>query len=447
MGNNVPHLSRRASYGPSSPVVGERGVRTRQAILDAAVNSFQELGVNDTSVDDIAAAAGISRATLYQYFESKDQLFAELIEGAVADLLDVIRRPADLGPTAQGYDNLHRWLAELARVQAKYKTLSLQWMVIDSPQGSLRPLVAEHIVDYVSSLTAWLGASADAGLDLTGAATVLLVLLFRVNDYHHSGLGRGMAAAELVASVAGFVQFVLFPSTPAAVVPVPVRVPVTASAGRDGDGEPRRSLPRQQQVDSAAERQPAALQPAALQRILDAGAATFAVRGYHATSVQDVLDAARAGRATFYRYFGDKADLLARLSGECMARLVEQVGRFPRVIGDAAALRGWIEESLALHRQYRGVFRALLRERTRHPALEELRVQSLEVIFQRFDDALGSVARSRLIDVRAGSLILLSLLERGPDYDFGTPYDLSEERIVEVMAVLIERGLLGREAR
>ncbi len=47
-------------------------------------------------------------------------------------------------------------------------------------------------------------------------------------------------------------------------------------------------------------------------------------------------------------------------------------------------------------------------------------------------------------DVRVGSLVLLALLERGPDYAFGTDYDLADERVVDVLAPLIERGLLGR---
>ena len=47
-------------------------------------------------------------------------------------------------------------------------------------------------------------------------------------------------------------------------------------------------------------------------------------------------------------------------------------------------------------------------------------------------------------DVRVGSLVLLALLERGPDYAFGTVYDLADDRVVDVLATLIERGLLGR---
>ena len=66
VGSTSGNLIRRASYGPNSPVVGDRGVRTRQAILDAAMDTFRTEGLHAPGVDDIAEAAGISRATLYQ---------------------------------------------------------------------------------------------------------------------------------------------------------------------------------------------------------------------------------------------------------------------------------------------------------------------------------------------------------------------------------------------
>jgi AcrR family transcriptional regulator len=427
---------RRASYGPHSPVVGERGVRTRQAILDAAMNAFQAKGLHDTSIDDIAEVAGISRAALYQYFESKEQIFVELTRVAAGDLLGVIRRPADLGPTAGGYDSIHRWLAEWARVQDRYKTLYLQWTLVHSPQAaSLRPLMAGYIVDYVSSLTPWLGAAVNDDLDVDGTATVLLALLFRVNDFRQKGVNRGLGDAELLAGVATFMQLVLFPSTPPSAIPAP-------------GARPRPATPKRRQgFAPEAGRTGPHVASATVQRILDAGAATFAARGYHATSVQDVLEAAGAGRATFYRHFGDKADLLVSLSRDCMARLAEQAGLFPAAIGDAGALRRWVEESLSLHRRYRGVFRALLQEQARHPALEELRVRSGEAMLRTFDEALAGVDRCHHFDVRVGSLILLCLLERGPDYNFGTPYDLGDERIADILVAVIERGLLDRVPR
>ena len=65
----------------------------RQAILTAAGELFMQQGYGATSMDAIARAAGVSKATLYAHFASKDALFATIINEAcrqnmaVADLL------------------------------------------------------------------------------------------------------------------------------------------------------------------------------------------------------------------------------------------------------------------------------------------------------------------------------------------------------------------------
>ena len=71
-------IVRRSSYGPTSPEVGARGASTRRRITEVSLELFGKLGFFDTSVDAIAKAAGVSRATLYQYFQGKEEIFLEL---------------------------------------------------------------------------------------------------------------------------------------------------------------------------------------------------------------------------------------------------------------------------------------------------------------------------------------------------------------------------------
>ena len=47
----------------------------REAILNAAFTTFKNYGYRKTSMHDIATALGISRASLYSYFENKDDIF------------------------------------------------------------------------------------------------------------------------------------------------------------------------------------------------------------------------------------------------------------------------------------------------------------------------------------------------------------------------------------
>jgi TetR/AcrR family transcriptional repressor of mexJK operon len=54
----------------------------RQGIIAAASDLFMHQGYGATSMDAIARAAGVSKATLYAYFASKDVLFATIIQEA-----------------------------------------------------------------------------------------------------------------------------------------------------------------------------------------------------------------------------------------------------------------------------------------------------------------------------------------------------------------------------
>jgi AcrR family transcriptional regulator len=55
------------------------GQRTRQAILDAALDLFAEKGFFGASLRDVAAVVGVRESALYNYFPGKDALFDALI--------------------------------------------------------------------------------------------------------------------------------------------------------------------------------------------------------------------------------------------------------------------------------------------------------------------------------------------------------------------------------
>ncbi len=50
----------------------------KEAILDAAAQVFEQYGYRKTSMEDISAALGISRASLYSYFENKAAVFRQV---------------------------------------------------------------------------------------------------------------------------------------------------------------------------------------------------------------------------------------------------------------------------------------------------------------------------------------------------------------------------------
>jgi len=55
-------------------------VQTRRRVLDGAYRLFRRQGYSRVSMDEIAAAARVTKRTLYYHFESKDQLLANVLE-------------------------------------------------------------------------------------------------------------------------------------------------------------------------------------------------------------------------------------------------------------------------------------------------------------------------------------------------------------------------------
>jgi AcrR family transcriptional regulator len=68
--------------------------RTAGAILDAAAHVLSEQGSSNTSMADVAEAAGVSRATLYRYFPDREALLHALAAQALAE---AAARLADAG--------------------------------------------------------------------------------------------------------------------------------------------------------------------------------------------------------------------------------------------------------------------------------------------------------------------------------------------------------------
>ena len=57
---------------PRDPVIGRPAVTTRAELEQISLAIFSEQGFDVTSVDEIAAAAGIGRRTFFRYFKSKN---------------------------------------------------------------------------------------------------------------------------------------------------------------------------------------------------------------------------------------------------------------------------------------------------------------------------------------------------------------------------------------
>jgi AcrR family transcriptional regulator len=82
-----------------TPTSGARLARAERErlMLDAAGDAFAAHGFHGTSMDEIAAAAGITKPMLYRYFGSKEELYAAYLRLTGRELVEGVRAPATRG--------------------------------------------------------------------------------------------------------------------------------------------------------------------------------------------------------------------------------------------------------------------------------------------------------------------------------------------------------------
>jgi AcrR family transcriptional regulator len=64
----------------------ERREATIAAILKASRKLFSTRGFDATSIDDIAASAGVAKGAVYHHFESKEEIFTQVLDNVQAEL-------------------------------------------------------------------------------------------------------------------------------------------------------------------------------------------------------------------------------------------------------------------------------------------------------------------------------------------------------------------------
>lgn len=74
----------------------------RNQILDGAGRAFGRYGFRKTTLADIVREAGVARATVYNYFGSKEEVFRGVIEREVADIVATVREAVGKETTTRG---------------------------------------------------------------------------------------------------------------------------------------------------------------------------------------------------------------------------------------------------------------------------------------------------------------------------------------------------------
>lgn len=106
----LAELLQRALAHPRSATASSNAADDQ--ILDAAVSVIASKGAHAATIDDVAAAAGVGRSTIYRKFANKDDLFERALRRVVGQLLDELahRFAYVTDPTDQVVEGFALWL-------------------------------------------------------------------------------------------------------------------------------------------------------------------------------------------------------------------------------------------------------------------------------------------------------------------------------------------------
>ena len=440
-------FTRRTSYGPSSPVIGSRGAQTRQQVIDAALQCFTENSFHGTAVDDIAVRAGTSRATVYQYFESKEAVLIELMNASGAALQILNRALAELGPTAAGYDNLHRWLQEWSWNFDRYAAMYIEWANINSRQTELSPRMIAFVNSHTERFSEQLIAAGSDPGEAPTSALLVLALASRFNYIRHV-YRPSTPDDQLVRSLASALQLFLFPDTSVSVL-ADRTTPVDESGHSSREptktvGGPLATLTTRNTVPASKSFE--GLSPKAaktVRELLDAAGRVFAMRGYDAANIDHIVTEAGLARGTFYRYFDNKLELITALAEEAAAAMCPIFREFEKFGDhvDRSELTAWLHRFLDLHKQYAGVMRAWTERFPIHPPVLAPAADVVNAISGAVAATFGP-PRPYVLGRSAAVMMLSGLLEHFPNEGLGAEHEPTDQQIVDAQAHFIERVLL-----
>ncbi len=149
--------------------------RTRASIADAAMLLFVERGFDQVTVAEIAHAAEVSVATVFNYFPTKEDLFFDRQDEVVSQLADAVRGRRRAEPfvdacrrelltligrrdwrvgLAPGMERFYRMVADSPSLQARSR------LMVDRSVARLASAIAEELRttedDIVVSSAAWI---------------------------------------------------------------------------------------------------------------------------------------------------------------------------------------------------------------------------------------------------------------------------------------------------
>jgi len=188
-------------FSPKKEPTQSRAAATVHAILEGAANILERHGLEGYTTNEIAARAGVSIGSLYQYFPNKDAVTIALIEREMAGMVDEVIAALALTPPTRA---LQEAIRAAVRNQVRRPQLA---RLLDFEEFRLAPLmptlraakvIRDSLETFLRESYGLSGPAAEeAAVDVVEIAKALSYASGRRGEIDASSLTRSIEAAML----------------------------------------------------------------------------------------------------------------------------------------------------------------------------------------------------------------------------------------------------------
>ena len=135
----------------------------REEILLAALQAFGEKGIYNSRIEEVAAAAGIGKGTVYEYFRSKEELISAALRYEMETFANAVKNSADREGSVRDKLKAMVETVMLHHQQNCHKMLDINPTTIGGSMKDLKALFLEQNDRWLKWMEEIIGAGVDAG--------------------------------------------------------------------------------------------------------------------------------------------------------------------------------------------------------------------------------------------------------------------------------------------
>lgn len=184
-------------------------LKTREKLIEVARQLFAHKGVENTTMNDIAAASDKGRRTIYTYFKNKREIYNAVIERESENLLENLREVecSNLSPAEKLAEGLKRRFEIIMQLSQRHDSIRIIFYRDLRRIDRIRKLVSEKEKEIFNSIIEEGIKSGEFEIEQAKRLPSLVKMLLQGNDYFNikADIEERQQTAKLITEAVNYI--------------------------------------------------------------------------------------------------------------------------------------------------------------------------------------------------------------------------------------------------